>query len=328
MLVLYAALHSADLQRQGVELILWFYLQYQVPKLEAQALEMVNLLIANLTSFRSLLETVHQMTFESTLGTVQRNLISRALDLVRIRGPDIAAFTDIEVRPQKPSKRLDSDLPVGTGQDSPLSNIDVSPGPSYDAAVASKHPDSSTSKIPRLDHQNRDRRTTEQDQRSRPSAKQSSHSTFVSLTSQFTPINQTTPTTSPTKMQTTNTSNPTTTTPTSTLQRKRRPLLASLAISTALPPNSPPLGPHCHCHASSDDPTLVACEGCRKSYHPRCVGKGAFAKATYNLRDEVRYMLRDVERFCKGADGNGESEEEYGGGEEFRCGNCDKLYFG
>ena len=279
---------------------------------------MVSLLIANLTSFRSILETVHQIAPESALGTVQRKLISQALDLVRMQGPDIAAFANIEARPQKRTKRVDSDLPVDTGQDSPLSNINVSPNRIYDAVSVSKYRNEPESDGPLLDQHH-----------SRPSTKESRQYTPQSLTSQCTSINQatptTSPTTSPTKPTTTNTSNPTKTTPSSTSQRKRRPLLSSLAISTALPPNSPPLGPHCHCHASPDDPTLVSCEGCRKWYHPRCVGKGAFARATYNLRDEVENMLRDVERFVEDGDGDGGSDGER---EEFRCRSCDKVYFG
>ena len=279
---------------------------------------MVSLLIANLTSFRSILETVHQIAPESALGTVQRKLISQALDQTRMQGPDIASFADIEARPQKRTKRVDSDLPVDTGQDSPLSNIKVSPNRIYDAVSVSKYRNEPESDGPLLDQHH-----------SRPSTKESRQYTPQSLTSQFTSINQatptTSPTTSPTKPTTTNTSNPTKTTPSSTSQRKRRPLLSSLAISTALPPNSPPLGPHCHCHASPDDPTLVSCEGCRKWYHPRCVGKGAFARATYNLRDEVGYMFRDVERFVEDGDGDGGSDGER---EEFRCRSCDKVYFG
>lgn len=49
-----------------------------------------------------------------------------------------------------------------------------------------------------------------------------------------------------------------------------------------------------------------------------------FARATYGLRDEVGYMLRDVERFCRedgGGDGEAEGDGE-GEGEEFKCGEC------
>jgi hypothetical protein len=143
-------------------------MQYRVPKLEAQTLEMVNLLIANLTSFRSILETVHQLAPESALGTVQRNLISQALDLVRIQGPDIAAFADIEARPQKRSKRIDSDLPVDTGQESPLNNIDVSPDRTYDTVVAGKQRGDLDSDAPLLDHHNGNMRTSD-----RPGMKES-----------------------------------------------------------------------------------------------------------------------------------------------------------
>jgi hypothetical protein len=59
------------------------------------------------------------------------------------------------------------------------------------------------------------------------------------------------------------------------------------------------------------------------------VGKGAFARATYNLKDEIGYMLRDVETFCQKEDGPGEEGEDwYGDGKEFRCGECDGVHFG
>jgi hypothetical protein len=246
---------------------------------------MVNLLIASLTSFRSILETVHQLSPESAFGTVQRNLISQTLHLVQMKGPEIPAFADIEAKPQKRTKRFDSDLLVDTGQDSPLSNIEVSPDRTYGAVATGRHNDHSNSNTPLFHHYNR---MTQQTQQSTPQP----------LTSQFTPINQPTPTTSPAKTSTTLYRT------TSSTQKKRPSLLASLAISTALPPN----------------------------YHPRCVGKGLFAKATYNLNDEVGYMLRDVEMFCEDGDGDGDGDEESEdgdeGGKEFRCGDCDKVYFG
>lgn len=39
-------------------------------------------------------------------------------------------------------------------------------------------------------------------------------------------------------------------------------------------------------------------------------------------------MLKDVEMFCQEEDGLGEGEDWYGDGMEFRCGECDGVYFG
>jgi len=299
---------------------------------------MVNLLIANLTSFGSILATLRELAPESALGTVQRNLISQALDLARIQQPAISASADIKATPQKRSKKFNSEVPVDMGQKSPLSNIDVSPNRIHAAVVASKHSDDSDSDFSPFDHDaaiiadkhrdnsdsdfspsdhsSRNKRKTEQThhQPTRPSTTEDLPQPTPSdakPTAQFTPINHPKPTTSP--------SNPSPTPlATTTKQKKRRP--HDLGISTALPPNSPPLGANCHCHASSDDPTLVACEGCRKLYHPRCVGKGIYARGTYNQKDEIGYMLEDVEKFCQEDDRDG---LEYGDGWEFRCGDCD-----
>ena len=83
-------------------------------------------------------------------------------------------------------------------------------------------------------------------------------------------------------------------------------------ISTALPENDPPKGPHCHCRAASTDPTLLACADCGNKYHPRCVGKGRYSKGTY-YGDPLGYMLKDVELF----------EEK-----PFKCGDCEAGFFG
>ena len=279
---------------------------------------MVNLLIASLTSFGCILKTLRELAPESAVGTVQRNLISQALDLARIQGPEVEASAEVKTTPQKRSKKIESEVPVDTEQDSPLSNIDVSPNRTHATIVADKHRDDSDSDFSPSDHSSRNERKTEQTrhQPTRLSTKKDLSQptpSVTKLTAQFTPINQ--PTTSPTK------SPPTTPNPpplsTTTKQRKRRPL--DLGLSTALPPNSPPLGGNCHCHASSDDPTLVACEGCRKLCHPRCIGEGGYARATYNQKDEVGYMLKDVETFCQKDDRDG---KKYGDGMEFRCEEC------
>lgn len=295
-----------------------------MPKLEAQASEMVNLLIASLSSLRNVLEIAHRLAPEGAFGTVQRNLISQALALVRIQPPGPPAFADIEARPQKRLKKSDSDLPIDTGQESPLSNIDVFTPNRKHGTVAR---DDSGSDTPLLDHYNDNKRRNRQDHHNlcptqtasapHPTPTYPKHQPF---TSHFTPINST-------SFTTTMTTTPDSTTTTTSSPRKRRALTASLGISTALPPNSPPQGPHCLCHASSSDPTLVACTKYHNLFHPRCVGKGSFAKATYNLRDEVGYVLRDVDMF-EGSDGGGggQSEHEWGR-EEFKCGNCSGVAF-
>jgi hypothetical protein len=83
-------------------------------------------------------------------------------------------------------------------------------------------------------------------------------------------------------------------------------------ISTALPENDPPKGPHCHCKASSTDPTLLACTDCGNKYHPRCVGKGRYSKSTY-YGNPQEYMLKDLDLF----------EDR-----PFKCGDCEEGFFG
>ena len=83
-------------------------------------------------------------------------------------------------------------------------------------------------------------------------------------------------------------------------------------ISTALPENDPPLGPHCHCRAASDDITLLPCADCGNKYHPRCIGKGRFAKGTYGGKG-YSHMLKDLELF----------EDR-----PFKCGDCEEAFFG
>jgi hypothetical protein len=85
-----------------------------------------------------------------------------------------------------------------------------------------------------------------------------------------------------------------------------------LRISTALPENDPPLGPHCHCKAASEDPTLLSCVDCGNKYHPRCIGKGCYAKGTYGGNPQS-YMLKDLELF----------EDR-----PFKCGDCEEGFFG
>lgn len=105
-------------------------------------------------------------------------------------------------------------------------------------------------------------------------------------------------------------SSPATTDPTP--QRKPRRKTEAFRISTALPENVPPLGQHCHCLVSADDPWLVKCDGCNKLFHPRCVGKGKFAKATYP-NDPFGYMMKDKQKFEN---------------KEFKCGDCEAGFFG
>lgn len=83
-------------------------------------------------------------------------------------------------------------------------------------------------------------------------------------------------------------------------------------ISTALPENDPPKGPHCHCKAGVTDPTLLACADCGNKYHPRCVGKGRYGRGTY-CGNPQHYMLKDVESFREKA---------------FKCGDCEEGFFG
>lgn len=83
-------------------------------------------------------------------------------------------------------------------------------------------------------------------------------------------------------------------------------------ISTALPENDPPLGPHCHCKAAKEDPTLLPCADCGNKYHPRCIGKGRYAKGTYGGNPQS-YMLKDLELF----------EDR-----PFKCGDCEEGFFG
>jgi len=102
--------------------------------------------------------------------------------------------------------------------------------------------------------------------------------------------------------------------PTSTSSSKGRPIRRNdpSRISTALPENDPPKGPHCHCKAASEDPTLLPCADCDNKYHPRCVGKGRYAKGTY-CGDPQRYMLKDLELFVD---------------QPFKCGDCHCGFFG
>jgi hypothetical protein len=95
---------------------------------------------------------------------------------------------------------------------------------------------------------------------------------------------------------------------------KSRPIRRNepFRISTALPENDPPKGPHCHCKAASTDPTLLACTDCGNKYHPRCVGKGRYSKGTY-YGDPLGYMLKDLEVFKE---------------RPFKCGDCEEGFFG
>jgi hypothetical protein len=95
---------------------------------------------------------------------------------------------------------------------------------------------------------------------------------------------------------------------------KTRPIRRNepFRISTALPENDPPLGPHCHCKAASEDPTLLPCADCGNKYHPRCIGKGRYAKGTYGGNPRS-YMLKDLELF----------EDR-----PLKCGDCEEGFFG
>jgi hypothetical protein len=84
-------------------------------------------------------------------------------------------------------------------------------------------------------------------------------------------------------------------------------------ISTALPENDPPQGPHCYCKVAESDITLLACADCGRKFHPRCVGKGRFAKGTYSGGDTRGYMLKDLDAFVD---------------KKFKCGDCEAGYFG
>lgn len=84
-------------------------------------------------------------------------------------------------------------------------------------------------------------------------------------------------------------------------------------ISTALPENNPPKGPHCHCKAAASDPTLLSCAACSNKYHPRCVGKGRYAQGTY-AGNPTAYMLKDLDLF--------------GEDKPFKCGDCEAGFFG
>lgn len=95
-------------------------------------------------------------------------------------------------------------------------------------------------------------------------------------------------------------------------KKRRRKRNDPSRISTALAPNDPPKGPHCHCYAAWTDPTLLTCVGCGKIFHPRCVGKGRFAQGTYSS-DPVGYMMKDVDAFAE---------------KEFKCGGCEAGFFG
>lgn len=83
-------------------------------------------------------------------------------------------------------------------------------------------------------------------------------------------------------------------------------------ISTALPENNPPKGPHCHCKAAESDETLLPCADCGKKFHPRCIGKGRYAKGTYYGNPEG-YMKKDLEIF----------EDK-----PFNCGDCEAGFLG
>jgi hypothetical protein len=84
-------------------------------------------------------------------------------------------------------------------------------------------------------------------------------------------------------------------------------------ISTALPENIPPQGPHCYCKVAESDITLLPCADCGRRFHPRCVGKGKFAKGTYAGGDTKGYMLKDLDAFVD---------------KKFKCGDCEAGYFG
>jgi hypothetical protein len=84
-------------------------------------------------------------------------------------------------------------------------------------------------------------------------------------------------------------------------------------MSTALPENIPALGPHCNCKVAESDITLLPCADCGRRFHPRCVGKGRYAKSTYSGGDTKGYMLKDLDAFVD---------------KKFKCGDCEAGYFG
>lgn len=95
-------------------------------------------------------------------------------------------------------------------------------------------------------------------------------------------------------------------------KKRRRKRNDPSRISTALPSNDPPRGPHCHCYAAASDPLLLPCVDCGQRFHPRCIGKGRFAQGTYSS-DPVGYMMKDKEAFVE---------------KGFKCGECEAGFFG
>ncbi|KAI7344024.1 hypothetical protein KC336_g22983, partial [Hortaea werneckii] len=67
---------------------------------------------------------------------------------------------------------------------------------------------------------------------------------------------------------------------------------------------------YCVCQSPAEE-SMIACEGCEKSFHPACVGKGRFSKAHYEGPQRYDCMRMDLE-FWKKQD------------EPFLCKACEK----
>lgn len=248
-------------------------LQYQLPKLKFQATELVGQLLENTSSLQCILEAVLHLAPEGAKGTMQKILASRALDLALAQGDHVLASHGENTLTHRAKHRP-----------TPLS--------SHGDATESKERESSV---------NINRSALRSATGPTPSAYQDGTDSDTPLTHQR-------------KKRKKNNNNSDSHDSPASNASKSRPTRRNepFRISTALPENNPPKGPHCHCKASGTDPTLLACAECGNKYHPRCVGKGKYGRGTYSGNPQ-RYMLKDVEAF----------EDQL-----FRCGDCEEGFFG
>ncbi|KAM0721695.1 hypothetical protein Q7P37_002620 [Cladosporium fusiforme] len=316
--------------------------KYCVISLKDQAFALIQPLVTSLTSPHLVLRAIQMLTPHGTRGSIHQILTSRAFEFTLVDNTFPLHTTGTNERSRltpAASSVSNNDMAMAIDEDKPEININKSALRSAHRVVAQedhendsdsdyrplinlhrkrkRHADQSlsstqdnakTSLPDLLSHlqkpQNKKQSTSTSKSKSPPTPKDrdiralKQIATWAHYPPSFTPQAPPAPPA------------PTTQTPTP----KRRPRLSPTRISTAIPPKSPPEGPHCHCHASDNDPYLVQCTGCNNRYHPRCVGKGRYARGTYN-GDPDRYMKLDVEVF----------EDEY---EAFKCGDCETGFFG
>jgi hypothetical protein len=323
-------------------------LQYQLPKLKYQATELVGQLVENTTSLQCLLEAVLHLARENAKGTMQKILTSRALDLDQAQGDDSVVSHGENTLTHREKHRP---TPLSTHGDATEHNesessVNIDRSALRSAKGPSKHArqEDTDSDTP-LKKQSSKR----QKQNDRPpvntlapkaavKANQTAPATTTRLTPQSQASGQNTVSQQTQTQPGPNVHNPRLTNHAHNFSKdhqdwltetqqgiqkldneldtkpKSRPTRRNepFRISTALPENDPPKGPHCHCKASSTDPTLLACADCGNKYHPRCVGKGKYSKGTY-YGNHQHYMLKDLELFKE---------------KPFKCGDCEAGFFG